>query len=222
MALVGDDFYVANTDALVRFPYHDRRDADHARRASKVADLPAGTDQPPLDQEHHREPRRLEALRDGRLEQQRRRERHGGRGRTARRSGSRPRDAAAARVRLGPAQPERHGVGAADRRAVDRGQRARRARQRPRARLPDLGAGRRVLRLAVQLLRPARRRRASSRSGPDLVAKAIAPDYALGAHTASLGLAFYDRRSVAAPRSRTACSSASTARGTASRAAATR
>jgi glucose/arabinose dehydrogenase len=27
---------------------------------------------------------------------------------------------------------------------------------------------------------------------PDLVARAIAPDYALGAHTASLGLAFYD------------------------------
>src|SRR5690606_18308282 len=26
---------------------------------------------------------------------------------------------------------------------------------------------------------------------PDLVAKAIAPDYALGAHTASMGLAFY-------------------------------
>jgi glucose/arabinose dehydrogenase len=29
---------------------------------------------------------------------------------------------------------------------------------------------------------------------PDLVAKAIAPDYALGAHTASLGLTFYDAR----------------------------
>jgi glucose/arabinose dehydrogenase len=28
---------------------------------------------------------------------------------------------------------------------------------------------------------------------PDLVAKAIAPDYALGDHTASLGLVFYDR-----------------------------
>ncbi len=27
---------------------------------------------------------------------------------------------------------------------------------------------------------------------PDLVAKAIVPDYALGPHTASLGLAFYD------------------------------
>ncbi len=29
---------------------------------------------------------------------------------------------------------------------------------------------------------------------PDLVAKAIVPDYALGPHTASLGLAFYDAR----------------------------
>ena len=27
---------------------------------------------------------------------------------------------------------------------------------------------------------------------PDLVAKAISPDYALGPHTASLGLVFYD------------------------------
>ena len=48
--------------------------------------------------------------------------------------------------------------GSRDRRAVDRGQRARRARQRSRARLPDLGEGRRLLRLALQLLRPARRR----------------------------------------------------------------
>ncbi|MGC4071114.1 MAG: PQQ-dependent sugar dehydrogenase [Nibricoccus sp.] len=31
-----------------------------------------------------------------------------------------------------------------------------------------------------------------SRSDPDMVARAIMPDYALGAHTASLGLAFYD------------------------------
>ena len=56
---------------------------------------------------------------------------------------------------------------------------------------------------------------------PDLVAKAIAPDYALGPHTASLGLA-YARRRRCRRRSATACSSASTARGTASRAAATR
>ena len=48
-------------------------------------------------------------------------------------------------------------LGADDGRVVDRGQRTRRARQRPRSRLPDIGEGRRVLRLAVQLLRPARR-----------------------------------------------------------------
>ena len=34
---------------------------------------------------------------------------------------------------------------------------------------------------------------------PDLVAKAIVPDYALGAHTASLGLAFYRARGGALP-----------------------
>ena len=33
---------------------------------------------------------------------------------------------------------------------------------------------------------------ASSRSGPTWSPRRIAPDYALGAHTASLGLAFYD------------------------------
>jgi glucose/arabinose dehydrogenase len=31
---------------------------------------------------------------------------------------------------------------------------------------------------------------------PDLVAKAIVPDYALGAHTASMGLAFYEGRAL--------------------------
>jgi glucose/arabinose dehydrogenase len=56
---------------------------------------------------------------------------------------------------------------------------------------------------------------------PDLVAKALVPDYGLGAHTASLGLAFYDGKllpdiSGAAP------SSACTGPGTASHAPATR
>ena len=71
-------------------------------------------------------------------------------------------------VRLRPAQSQRHGLAAADRRAVDRRQRARRDRQRSGARLYDLGAGRRVLRLALQLLRPARRHAreaAAARSG---------------------------------------------------------
>ena len=43
---------------------------------------------------------------------------------------------------------------------------------------------------------------------PDLVAKAIVPDYALGPHTASLGLAFSDGRRAAAPLRATARSSA--------------
>ena len=77
MALVGDDFYVANTDALLRFPYRGRSDADRpaGRDGGRAA---GGPDQPPLDQERDREPGRRAALRDRRVEQQRRRARHGG------------------------------------------------------------------------------------------------------------------------------------------------
>ena len=57
---------------------------------------------------------------------------------------------------------------------------------------------------------------------PELVAKAIVPDYALGNHTASLGLDVRERRRCCPSSIATARSSASTARGTASRAAATR
>ena len=42
MALVGDTFYVANTDALVKFAYH-AGDTKITTPAVKVADLPAGT-----------------------------------------------------------------------------------------------------------------------------------------------------------------------------------
>jgi glucose/arabinose dehydrogenase len=41
MALVGDSLYVADTDALLRFPYRDR-DTKIAAPPEKVADLPAG------------------------------------------------------------------------------------------------------------------------------------------------------------------------------------
>jgi len=41
MALVGDDFYVANTDGVVRFPYRDGASKITAKR-EKIADLPAG------------------------------------------------------------------------------------------------------------------------------------------------------------------------------------
>ena len=90
MALVGNDFYVADTDALLRFPYQRRRDPD--RGGGREGDRPARrADQPPLDQERDREPGRLQALRDGGLQQQRRRERHGGRGGTRRDLGGRSR-----------------------------------------------------------------------------------------------------------------------------------
>ena len=42
MALVGDDFYVANTDAIMRFPYH-AGDTKITAPGMKLADLPAGT-----------------------------------------------------------------------------------------------------------------------------------------------------------------------------------
>ncbi len=51
-------------------------------------------------------------------------------------------------------------------------------------------ARRRLLRLAVCLFRPDRGS-APRRPRPDLVARSIAPDFALGSHTASLGLLFY-------------------------------
>ena len=41
MALVGNDLYVANSDAIVRYPYHDG-DTRIAAPSVKVADLPAG------------------------------------------------------------------------------------------------------------------------------------------------------------------------------------
>ncbi len=42
MALIGNDLYVADTDALLKFPYHEG-DTAIAARPVKVADLPAGT-----------------------------------------------------------------------------------------------------------------------------------------------------------------------------------
>jgi glucose/arabinose dehydrogenase len=42
MALVGSDFYVADTDALLRFPYVEGQ-TSIAAPATKIADLPAGT-----------------------------------------------------------------------------------------------------------------------------------------------------------------------------------
>ena len=59
MALVGDTFYVANTDALIRFPYRDG-DTRITAAATMVAPLPAG----PIN---HHWTKSLIASRDGRL-----------------------------------------------------------------------------------------------------------------------------------------------------------
>ena len=94
MALVGDDFYVANSDAIMKFPYHTRRHQNHRDR--REARGPAGA----ARINHHwtkdlvASPGRHEALCHRRLQQQCRRERHGGRNQSRRRARSRSRDAA--------------------------------------------------------------------------------------------------------------------------------
>ncbi len=157
MVLVGNDFYVANSDAIVRFPYPTGDTRIDARR--RQARGPARRHhQPPLDQGSHRQPRRPQALCDRRLQQQYRRERHGGGEGSRRGAGDRPRQRRMARVRIRPAQSEWPRLESADRRTLGRRQRARRTRQRSGARLHDVGEGRRVLRLALQLFRRSRRR----------------------------------------------------------------
>ena len=217
MALVGDDLYVANTDAVVRFPYKDGEHEDH--RAGREGRRPAR----PGTSNHHWT-KNLIASPDGSklyvtvgsnsnvaengIETEE--------GRAAiwevdRKTGAPP------HLRLRPAQPERPRLGAEDRRAVDGRQRARRARQRPRARLPDLGAGRRLLRLALQLLRPERRQaRQAAAPRPRRQGDQARLRARLARRAAGLGLATRAAQFATAP------SSASTARGTASRSPATR
>ena len=197
-------------------------DARSRRRRRKVVDLPAG----PLN---HHWTKNVIASRDGSKlyvtvgsNSNVARERH--------RQGERPRGDLGGRSRR-PARTasSRRACairtawrGSRNRRAVDGGQRARRARQRPRARLHDVGAGRRLLRLAVQLLRAARRRaREAAAARPRRSARSCPTTRSARIRRRS-GLRPAQRLALPDALSRTACSSASTARGTASRAAATR
>ena len=63
-----------------QLPLRGRPDRGDRAPATKVFDLPGAADQPPLDQERRRQPRRHQALRHRRLQLERRRQRHGGRG----------------------------------------------------------------------------------------------------------------------------------------------
>ena len=184
MALVGDTFYVGNTDGVVAFPYAAgaTRIAAPGRQARRLQA------RRPLDAQPAAEPRRHEALRRRRLAQQHRRERHGGRGGPRRDLRDRPRERQAARIfASGLRNPVGLAWEPATRRALDRGQRARRPRRRDPARLPDLGSataastagptatGAGPSTTGCRRTRPRSRRRSR-------------PDYALGGHTASLGL----------------------------------
>ena len=71
-------------------PYAAGRDAASPAPGTKRHGPARPATQPSLDQEHHRQPRRHEALRDRGLQQQRRRERHGRRRRPRGDLGSRP------------------------------------------------------------------------------------------------------------------------------------
>ena len=158
MALVGNTLYVADSDALLRFPYKEGETRITAAWASRSSTCRPGRSiiTGPRTVIKLR-PTARRALRRGGLEQQRDGERRGGRGGARGDLGGGPGDRPPSRLRLRAAQPGRHGLGTRERRAVGGGQRTRRARQRPGARLHDGGPRRRVLRLALQLLRPAPR-----------------------------------------------------------------
>ena len=220
MALVGNDFYVANTDAVVRFPYEEGQ-TEISEPGEKVVDLPAG----PIN---HHWTKNLIASPDGSLlyatvgsnSNVAENGIDGGEGRAAIWEID-PRDRPLSRVRIRPAQSQWHGLGAGDRRALDRGERARRNRQRPGARLHDLGQGRRLLRLALQLFRPACRRARASRRGPIWWRRRSCRTTRSG-RTRPRSASPSPTATACRRPSRAAPSSASTAPGTASRTAATR
>ncbi len=151
MALLGDTFYVGNTDGVVAFPYVAGRDPHHrAAGGSSTTFKPGGhwtrsLLPSPDGTKLYAGVGSLSNIGDDGMAVEE--------GRAAiyeldLASGTQP------HLRLRPAQPRRPGVGAHDRRALDGGQRARRPRRRDAARLPDLGARWRLLRLALLLLGP--------------------------------------------------------------------
>ena len=162
MALLGDTFYVGNTDGVMAFPYTAgaSRITAPGRQADDVQARRALDPQPAAEPRRARSSTSASARSPISPTRAWRPRRAGPR---STRSTSR-----AARSRIfasGLRNPGRPGLGAAHRRALDGGQRARRARRRDAARLPDLGAGRRLLRLALLLLGPDGRRPRAAGSG---------------------------------------------------------
>jgi len=189
MALIGDTLYVADTDALLKFTYHDG-DTELQGQGEKVTDLPGGTI-------NHHWTKNVVASPDGK---------HlfvsVGSNSNAGDNGPQAEEGRAAIWEVDPATGEKHlyATGMRNPEGMDF--------------QPDTGALWAVVQERDEIgndlvpdymtavkegafygwpysyygqhvddrPRPPR---------PDLVAKAIPPDYALGAHTASMGLAFY-------------------------------
>ena len=155
VALVGADLYVANTNAILRFPYKDGETSITAP-GTVLTPLPGG----PID---HHWTKSLVASEDGdklyagvgsnsNITEN-------GIGAEANRAAIWEIDRATGAqpaVCHRAAQPERAELGTGNAQALDGGQRARRVGAESGARLPDVGEGWGILRLAVQLLRPAR------------------------------------------------------------------
>ena len=215
MALVGSDFYVANADAIVRFPYtHRTTRITHPRPRSPTC-------RPAIN---HHWTKNIIASRDGKqlyatVGSTAMWPRRAWRSRSAApRSGSRSCYGQKRLFASGLRNPNGLG-GNRDRRALDGRERTRRAWQRSRPRLPHVGEGGRLLWLAIELLGPHVDERVKP-PRPDLVAKA-SHRTTRWAHVAPLGMAFSDAAHARAA-SPAASSSASTAPGTASPTAATR
>src|SRR3989344_1673187 len=134
MALMGTQLFIATADGVVKVPYEAGQTSITVAPV-RVTDLPAGA--------NHHWTKNIIASPHGRRRGPRR---HLGGG-----CGDRQQAAVCHR----PAQPQRPGLGATEQGALDGGERTRRTGQRAGARLPHLGEGRRLLRLAVELLGPA-------------------------------------------------------------------
>lgn len=190
MALVGNDFYVANTDALMRFPYH-AGDTQISAPGVKVIDLPAGK----ID---HHWTKDLIASRDGRrlyvtVGSNSNVAENGMENETGR-AAIHEIEIATGRSRVfasgmrNPSglawQPQSGALWVAVNERDELGSDL----------VPDYMTAVRdgaFYGWPYSYFGQHVDRRVSP-PRPDLVARAIAPDYALGAHTASLGLTFYD------------------------------
>lgn len=150
MALIGDTLYVANTDALMAFPYKDG-DTKITDKGRKIIDLPAQAPNQHWTKSLVASPEGLlyvgvgsnSNIGDNGLEVEKNR---------ALVFEVKPQDRLQAHLRVGPAQSGGPRVRAEERRIVDGRQRARHARRRPCPRLSDAGGIRRLLWLAVELL----------------------------------------------------------------------